>query len=74
MFNIQKGPSKITIYGVNLQKEKGRKSENDPKTKMKRGIFHNHQENLIIGKVSKVTKRSRPRLGKLLSFAENLKN
>ena len=51
LLNIQNAPSKITRYGVNLHKENvfavshvERKPGNDPKTKMKRGIFHNHQE------------------------------
>ena len=51
IFNIQKAPSKITENGVKLQRENvfavshvGRKPENDPNTKMKRGIFHNHQK------------------------------
>ena len=60
IFNIQKAPSKITRYGVNLQRENnfavshiGRKPEKDPKTKMKRGIFHNHQENSSVPRYQK---------------------
>ena len=53
IINIQKAPSKITRYGENLRKVKGRKPENDPKTKMKRGIFHNHQDNSSVPKYQK---------------------
>ena len=60
IFNIQKAPSKITRFGVNLQRENvfaishvGRKPENDPKTKMERDIFHNHQENSSVPKNQK---------------------
>ena len=54
IFNIQKPPSKITRYGVNIPKENvfavshvGRKPENDPKSKMQRGIFHNHENSSV---------------------------
>ena len=53
LFNIQKVPSKITRYAVNLQREKGRKLDNDPKTKMKRCIFDNNQENSSVAKYQK---------------------
>ena len=60
IFNIQKVPSKISRYGLKLQRKNvfavshvGRKPENDPETKMKRGIFHNHQKNSSVPKYQK---------------------
>ena len=57
---IQKAASKITRYGVKLQRENvftvshvERKPGNDPETKMKRGIFHNHQETSSVPKYQK---------------------
>ena len=57
---IQKAASKITRYGVKLQRENvfavssvERKPGNDPKTKMKTGIFHNHQDNSSVPKYQK---------------------
>ena len=80
IFNNQKAPSKITRYVVNLQKENvfavshvGRKSENDPKINMNLAfstmIKKTHQFQSI-----KSNKEVTPRLGKFISFTENLKN
>ena len=82
IINIQKAASKFTRYGVNLRKENvfavskvGRKPGNDPKkNKNEERHFPQSSRKLISSKVSKVTKRSPPRLGKLISFTENLKN
>ena len=59
-FNIQKAPSKITRYGVNLQRENvpavshvGRNPGNEAKTQMKTGIFHKHQGNSSVPKYQK---------------------
>ena len=60
MFNIQKAPSKITRYGVNLPKgnvfaisDVGRNLRMTQKSKVERGILHNHQENSLVPKHQK---------------------
>ena len=75
IINIQKAASKFTRYGVNLRKENvfavsevRRKPGNDPKNKNEERHFPQSSRKLISSKVSKVTKRSPPRLGNLISF------
>ena len=43
IFNIQK-PPKENVFAVS---HVGRKPENDPKSKMQRGIFHNHENSSV---------------------------
>ena len=84
---IQKAASKITRYGVKLQRENAfavyhveRKPGNDPKTRMKRDIFHNHQENYQFQSIKsnkEVTPKTREnyflyRKTQKLKFVENV--